>query len=133
MVTKTNTDEAFLEKIDNLQLSKCLFRLKDAMFSAPRMISADRARLDLIPENSNNLPTTTSSPGNHRPWEVCWGLVTDWKSASSSATSWRCFPVPGRIRKSWRRVCRMPGWLSLIPAIHPVKASVNGRYMAVNE
>jgi pyruvate-formate lyase len=45
MVTKTNTDEALLKKIDNLQLSERLFRLKDAMFSAPRMISVDRARL----------------------------------------------------------------------------------------
>ena len=45
MVAKTNTDEALLGKIDNLQLSKRLFQLKDAMFSAPRIISVDRARL----------------------------------------------------------------------------------------
>lgn len=45
MVTKSNTDEALLKKIDSLQLSPRLFRLKDAMFSAPRIISVDRARL----------------------------------------------------------------------------------------
>jgi hypothetical protein len=45
MVTKTNTDEALLGKIDNLQLSNRLFQLKDAMFGAPRIISVDRARL----------------------------------------------------------------------------------------
>src|SRR4030042_3803008 len=45
MVAKTNTDEALLGKIDNLQLSERLFQLKDAMFSAPRIISVDRARL----------------------------------------------------------------------------------------
>ncbi len=45
MVTKTNTDELLLTNIDNLQLSKRLFQLKDAMFGAPRVISVDRARL----------------------------------------------------------------------------------------
>ena len=45
MVIKTNTDEVLLKKIDDLQLSKRLFQLKDAMFSAPRIISVDRARL----------------------------------------------------------------------------------------
>src|SRR4030042_445215 len=44
MVTKTSTDDALLKKIDNLPLSERLFHLKDAMFSAPRMISVDRAR-----------------------------------------------------------------------------------------
>ena len=45
MVTKMDTDEVLLKRIDNLQLSNCLFQLKDAMFSAPRIISVDRARL----------------------------------------------------------------------------------------
>ncbi len=45
MVIKSNTDEALLKRIDNLQLSEQLFQLKDAMFSAPRIISVDRARL----------------------------------------------------------------------------------------
>ncbi len=45
MVTKVNTDEALLNKINSLQLSPRLFQLKDAMFSAPRIISVDRARL----------------------------------------------------------------------------------------
>jgi pyruvate-formate lyase len=45
MVTKSNTDEALLKMIDDLKLSKRLFQLKDAMFSAPRLISVDRARL----------------------------------------------------------------------------------------
>ena len=45
MVTISNTDEALLKKIDNLQLSPRLFQLKDAMFGAPRIISVDRARL----------------------------------------------------------------------------------------
>ena len=45
MVMKTNTDETLLNRIDNLQLSRRLFQLKDAMFSAPRIISVDRARL----------------------------------------------------------------------------------------
>jgi pyruvate-formate lyase len=45
MVTKTNTDEVLLSKIDKLPLSKRLFQLKDTMFSAPRVISVDRARL----------------------------------------------------------------------------------------
>ena len=45
MVTKLNTDEALLKRIDNLPLSERLFQLKEAMFSAPRIISVDRARL----------------------------------------------------------------------------------------
>jgi len=45
MVTKLDTDEALLKRIDNLQLSERLFQLKDAMFSAPRIISVERARL----------------------------------------------------------------------------------------
>ena len=45
MVTKSYTDQDLLNKIDNLQLSNHLFQLKDAMFSAPRIISVDRARL----------------------------------------------------------------------------------------
>jgi formate C-acetyltransferase len=45
MVTKSYTGEALLKQIDNLQLSKRLFQLKDSMFSAPRIISVDRARL----------------------------------------------------------------------------------------
>jgi pyruvate-formate lyase len=45
MNIKPNSDEVMLERIDNLQLSQRLFQLKDAMFSAPRIISVDRARL----------------------------------------------------------------------------------------
>jgi pyruvate formate-lyase/glycerol dehydratase family glycyl radical enzyme len=45
MVIKTKIDETLLDRIDNLPLSEGLFRLKDAMFSAPRIISVDRARL----------------------------------------------------------------------------------------
>jgi pyruvate-formate lyase len=45
MVIKSNIGEALLDKIDNLPLSIRLFQLKDAMFSAPRIISVDRARL----------------------------------------------------------------------------------------
>ncbi len=45
MVTKSKTDEALLKEIDSLQLSPRLFQLKDAMFSAPRIISVDRVRL----------------------------------------------------------------------------------------
>jgi pyruvate-formate lyase len=45
MATKLDTDEVLLNRIDNLQLSNRLFQLKDAMFSAPRIISVDRARL----------------------------------------------------------------------------------------
>jgi pyruvate formate-lyase/glycerol dehydratase family glycyl radical enzyme len=45
MVIELNTDEALLKKIDDLQLSERLFQLKDAMFSAPRIISVNRARL----------------------------------------------------------------------------------------
>ena len=45
MVIKLNAYETLLDKIDNLQLSGRLFQLKDAMFSAPRVISVDRTRL----------------------------------------------------------------------------------------
>ncbi len=45
MVTKLDTDEVMLKRIDNLQLSERLFQLKDAMFSSPRIISVDRAIL----------------------------------------------------------------------------------------
>ena len=45
MVNKTGIDEALLERINNLRLSTRLFQLKDAMFSAPRVISVDRAVL----------------------------------------------------------------------------------------
>lgn len=45
MVTKMNANEALLDQINNLQLSQRLYQLKDAMFSAPRTISVDRARL----------------------------------------------------------------------------------------
>jgi len=45
MVIKLNTNEALLKMIDNLKLSSRLFQLKDAMFSAPRVISVHRARL----------------------------------------------------------------------------------------
>jgi len=45
MVTKTSTGEALIEKIDSLPLSNRLFKLKDAMFSAPRVISIDRGML----------------------------------------------------------------------------------------
>lgn len=44
MVTRQD-DRVMLKRIDNLQLSERLFQLKDAMFSAPRIISVDRARL----------------------------------------------------------------------------------------
>jgi len=45
MVIELDTDEALLKRIDNLQLSERLFQLKDAMFSAPRVISVERAKL----------------------------------------------------------------------------------------
>ncbi|MGD9118636.1 MAG: pyruvate formate lyase family protein [Dehalococcoidia bacterium] len=45
MVTRLDVDNTLLQKIDDLQLSERLYQLKDAMFSAPRIISADRARL----------------------------------------------------------------------------------------
>ncbi len=45
MVTRTKITEDFIKMIDRLNLSQRLFRLKDAMFSAPRVISIDRARL----------------------------------------------------------------------------------------
>ncbi|MGD0780076.1 MAG: pyruvate formate lyase family protein [Dehalococcoidales bacterium] len=45
MVVKSNIEEALLKKINSLQLSPRLFQLKDAMFSSPRIISVDRARL----------------------------------------------------------------------------------------
>ena len=45
MIIKSDTDEALLKEIDDLQLSERLFQLKDSMFSAPRFISVERARL----------------------------------------------------------------------------------------
>ena len=45
MATKTSTVKDFLSRIDNLQLSEGLSCLKDAMFSAPRVISIDRIKL----------------------------------------------------------------------------------------
>lgn len=45
MATKLNSDKALLDNINNLQLSKRLFQLKDAMFSAPRIISVNRGRI----------------------------------------------------------------------------------------
>lgn len=45
MAMKLNTGRDLLKDINNLQLSQRLFKLKDAMFSAPRIISVDRARL----------------------------------------------------------------------------------------
>jgi pyruvate formate-lyase/glycerol dehydratase family glycyl radical enzyme len=45
MVMKQDIDEVILKRIDNLQLGERLVQLKDAMFSAPRIISVDRARL----------------------------------------------------------------------------------------
>jgi pyruvate formate-lyase/glycerol dehydratase family glycyl radical enzyme len=45
MDVKVKVDEGLLKRIDELQLSQRLFQLKDAMFSAPRKISIDRARL----------------------------------------------------------------------------------------
>lgn len=45
MATETTTDGIILDHIDNLKLSDGLFRLKDAMFSALRIISVDRIRL----------------------------------------------------------------------------------------
>jgi pyruvate formate-lyase/glycerol dehydratase family glycyl radical enzyme len=45
MVTKIITGDALIKRIDELQLSQRLHELKDAMFSASRVISVDRARL----------------------------------------------------------------------------------------
>jgi formate C-acetyltransferase len=45
MATRLSTDEALLKRIDNLQLSDRLIQLKDAMFSAPRIISVERVKL----------------------------------------------------------------------------------------
>jgi pyruvate formate-lyase/glycerol dehydratase family glycyl radical enzyme len=45
MKTKTTIDETLIGQIDKLPLSNRLFQLKDAMFSAPRVISVDRAVL----------------------------------------------------------------------------------------
>ncbi len=45
MSIRIDNAEALRENIDGLQLSERLFRLKDAMFSAPRKISVDRAKL----------------------------------------------------------------------------------------
>jgi pyruvate-formate lyase len=47
MVSKIKIDKTLLNRIDNLPLSGRLFRLKDAMFSSPRVISVDRTRLAL--------------------------------------------------------------------------------------
>ena len=45
MATASSLDEGLLKRIDELQLSEHLFRLKDAMFSTGRKISVDRAKL----------------------------------------------------------------------------------------
>lgn len=45
MTTKQNKNESLIQKVDSLELSKRLYELKDAMFSAPRVISVDRAML----------------------------------------------------------------------------------------
>ena len=45
MATETKINESWLKDIDKIQLSERIFKLKDAMFSAPRKISVDRARL----------------------------------------------------------------------------------------
>ena len=45
MVAQNEIDQKLLSNIDQIQLSQGLFKLKDAMFSAPRKISVDRARL----------------------------------------------------------------------------------------
>jgi pyruvate formate-lyase/glycerol dehydratase family glycyl radical enzyme len=45
MTTIKNSPETLVKKIDELTLSDRLFKLKDAMFSAPRVISVDRAVL----------------------------------------------------------------------------------------
>ena len=45
MATETIIDEVLLDQINNLKLSDSLFRMKDTMFSAPRVISVDRIRL----------------------------------------------------------------------------------------
>jgi pyruvate-formate lyase len=47
MVSKIKIDKTLLNRIDNLPLSGRLFRLKDAMFSSPRVISVDRTKLAL--------------------------------------------------------------------------------------
>ena len=45
MTVRLDTGEALREKIDALPLSERVSRLKDAMLSAPRIVSVDRARL----------------------------------------------------------------------------------------
>ncbi|MBN2239875.1 MAG: hypothetical protein JW712_08870 [Dehalococcoidales bacterium] len=45
MAAETKTDEKLLDRIDTIEMSDGLFRLKDAMFSASRIVSVDRARL----------------------------------------------------------------------------------------
>ena len=45
MVMWSETDEVLINRVNTLQLSERLFRLKDAMLSAPRIITVDRARL----------------------------------------------------------------------------------------
>jgi pyruvate formate-lyase/glycerol dehydratase family glycyl radical enzyme len=47
MEVKTRVDEGLLHRIDELQVSERLFKLKDAMLSAPRKISVERARLTM--------------------------------------------------------------------------------------
>jgi len=47
MVVENKINEELLKNIDQLQLSEHLFKLKDAMFSAPRKISVDRAKLTM--------------------------------------------------------------------------------------
>jgi pyruvate-formate lyase len=47
MVIQNEIDQKSLSNIDQIQLSQRLFKLKDAMFSAPRKISVDRARLTM--------------------------------------------------------------------------------------
>ncbi len=45
MNVKPTTEELILDQINSLKLSDGLFRLKNAMFSAPRVISVDRIKL----------------------------------------------------------------------------------------
>jgi pyruvate formate-lyase/glycerol dehydratase family glycyl radical enzyme len=45
MIAESKIDMGLLQKIDNVQLSERLSRLKNAMFSAPRKISVSRAKL----------------------------------------------------------------------------------------
>jgi len=45
MLAETQDDQKLLNSIDKIELDEGLFRLKDAMFKAPRKISVDRAKL----------------------------------------------------------------------------------------